>query len=75
MAREKKYKISLTFSELELLYLEFESCLGVGGEDPGFTTIRDKALAMLREINGVQEGSESNGRYLDQSETAERCLR
>lgn len=61
MAPEKTYKMALTFSELQLIYLEFESCLGVGGEDPGFTTLRDKALAMLREINGVQEGSESNG--------------
>lgn len=57
MAREKTYKMAVTFSELQLIYLEFESCLGVGGEDPGFTTLRDKALAMLRDINGVQEGS------------------
>jgi len=51
MAKEKTYKLALTLSELEMVYLEFESCLGVGGEDPAFRTLRDKACEMLRKIN------------------------
>lgn len=53
MPKEKTFNLALTHSELDLVFLEFESCLGVGGEDPGFRTVRDKAVALLRKANAA----------------------
>ncbi len=61
MAKEKKYKLALTLKELELVFLEFESCLGVGAEDPSFRSVRDKAVELLRSVEPAIRSAQEGG--------------
>lgn len=54
MAREKTYPIRLTKGELDLLFSDLSSALGVGAaeENPEFQTIHDKVVKVLQGISG-----------------------